>query len=61
MIQECCCLKEKDSDVDLKAIFNEMADQSTKYCTELTQQVTKFGGDPAEQSLVVFFYHGGEY
>lgn len=35
----------KDSDVDLKAIFKEMADQSMKYTNELTQEVARLGGD----------------
>jgi uncharacterized protein (TIGR02284 family) len=35
----------KDSDVDLKAIFREMADQSMKYVSELTQEVARLGGD----------------
>lgn len=42
----------KENDVDLKAIFHEMADQSTKYVTELTQQVTKLGGDPADNTTI---------
>ncbi|MGI8951566.1 MAG: ferritin-like domain-containing protein [Chitinophagaceae bacterium] len=33
-------------DVDLKAIFNSMADKSRKYAAELTSQVLTFGGDP---------------
>ncbi len=35
----------KDTDVDLRAIFREMADQSMKYVNELTQEVARFGGD----------------
>ncbi len=35
----------KDSDVDLKAVFKEMADQSMKYTNELTQEVARLGGD----------------
>ncbi len=42
----------KDSDVDLQAIFNEMAGQSSKYVAELTQQVTKLGGDPADNTTI---------
>ncbi len=42
----------KDSDIDLKAIFNEMADQSRKYVTALTQEVGRYGGDAAEDTTV---------
>lgn len=42
----------KDSDVDLKAIFHEMADQSMKYVNELTTQVTRLGGEPASDTTV---------
>lgn len=37
----------KDIDVDLKAIFSKMADESRKYKAELTNAVTSLGGDPA--------------
>jgi len=37
-----------DSDVDLKAIFNRMADESRQYASELTREVVRLGGDPAE-------------
>ncbi|MEO5985107.1 MAG: PA2169 family four-helix-bundle protein [Ferruginibacter sp.] len=37
----------KDIDVDLQAIFHKMADESRKYKAELTQAVTRLGGDPA--------------
>ena len=37
----------KDIDVDLRAIFNRMADESRQYAAELTQEVVKLGGDPA--------------
>lgn len=37
----------KDIDVDLKAIFNRMADESRQYASELTQEVVKLGGEPA--------------
>ena len=36
----------KDMDVDLKAIFIKMAEESIKYKTELINEVTKFGGEP---------------
>ena len=36
----------KDIDVDLQAVFGEMADESRKYKAELTQAVTRLGGDP---------------
>ena len=42
----------KDTDVDLKAIFGEMADQSRKYVTELTNEVSKLGGDPASDTTM---------
>jgi uncharacterized protein (TIGR02284 family) len=42
----------KDTDVDLKAIFHEMADQSRKYVNELTSEVTKLGGDPASNTTM---------
>lgn len=42
----------KDSDVDLKAIFHEMADQSMKYVTELTAKVATLGGDPATNTTM---------
>jgi len=37
----------KDIDVDLQAIFHKMSDESRKYKAELTQAVTRLGGDPA--------------
>ncbi len=42
----------KDTDVDLIAIFNEMADQSRKYSAELTQEVARLGGDPASDTTI---------
>src|SRR2546421_9780279 len=36
-----------DSDVDLKALFNRMADESRQYVAELTREVIKLGGEPA--------------
>ena len=39
--------KETESeDMDLKAIFNRMADESRQYIAELTQEVVKLGGKP---------------
>jgi uncharacterized protein (TIGR02284 family) len=35
----------KDLDVDLKAIFQSMANDSRKYAAELTQEVNKTGGE----------------
>ena len=35
----------KDVDVDLKATFSAMADQSRKYGAELTQEVGRLGGE----------------
>jgi uncharacterized protein (TIGR02284 family) len=42
----------KDLDVDLISIFNEMADQSRKYTAELTQEVSRLGGDPASDTTM---------
>ena len=42
----------KDIDIDLKTIFNKMADESRKYKTELSNEVTKLGGTPAEGRTV---------
>lgn len=42
----------KDTDVDLKAIFREMADQSIKYVNELTQEVARLGGDATTSTTV---------
>jgi len=36
-----------DADVDLKAIFHRMADESRQYISELTREVVKLGGEPA--------------
>ncbi|MEP7250891.1 MAG: PA2169 family four-helix-bundle protein [Ginsengibacter sp.] len=38
----------KSYDVDLQAVFNKMANDSRKYAAELTNEVKKFGGDPAK-------------
>ena len=38
----------KDLDIDLQAIFNKMADDSRKYKAELSNEVTRLGGTPAE-------------
>ena len=37
----------KDIDVDLKAIFFKMAEESIKYKTELVNEISKLGGEPA--------------
>ena len=37
----------RDIDVDLRAVFSRMADESRKYAAELTQEVVKLGGEPA--------------
>jgi hypothetical protein len=34
-------------DVDLRAIFSKMADESRKYKSELTEEVSRLGGEPA--------------
>jgi uncharacterized protein (TIGR02284 family) len=38
----------KDIDVDLKTLFEKMADESRKYKTELTNEVSRLGGEVAE-------------
>ena len=42
----------KDLDVDLIATFNQMADQSRKYKSELVQEVNRLGGDAASDTTV---------
>lgn len=37
----------RDIDVDLRAVFSRMAEESRQYAAELTQEVVKIGGDPA--------------
>jgi uncharacterized protein (TIGR02284 family) len=37
----------RDIDVDLRAIFSRMAEESRQYAAELTQEVVKSGGEPA--------------
>jgi len=39
--------KTKETDVDLRAVFGNMAQESRKYANELTTQVRRLGGDPA--------------
>ncbi len=38
----------KDLDVDMRAIFRSMADDSSKYATELSNVVSGLGGTPAD-------------
>jgi len=41
-------IKETDeNDVDLRNIFNRMADESRKYSRELSERVQRLGGEPA--------------
>ncbi len=42
----------KDSDMDLKTTFTEMADQSRKYAAELTQEVGRLGGDASTDTTL---------
>jgi uncharacterized protein (TIGR02284 family) len=42
----------KDSDLDMKAVFNEMASQSRRYVNELTQEVGRLGGDAALDTTI---------
>jgi len=37
----------KDEDIDLRGIFNRMAEESRKYSRELSGEVQRLGGDPA--------------
>lgn len=37
----------RDVDVDLRAIFKRMSEESRQYAAELTQEVVKLGGEPA--------------
>ncbi|MEO8584079.1 MAG: PA2169 family four-helix-bundle protein [Flavitalea sp.] len=37
----------RNIDVDLRAVFSRMADESRQYAAELTQEVVKHGGEPA--------------
>jgi len=37
----------KNIDIDLKSIFERMAEESSLYASELTQEVVKLGGEPA--------------
>ena len=37
-------------DIDLKAVFSKMADESRKYKSELTAEVTRMGAEPATGS-----------
>lgn len=37
----------RDIDVDLRAVFTRMGEESRQYAAELTQEVVKLGGDPA--------------
>jgi hypothetical protein len=39
--------KTNETDLDLTAVFNQMAQESRKYANELTAQVRRLGGDPA--------------
>ena len=42
----------KDTDVDLKAVFRQMADQSMKYVNELTQEVARLGDDATTNTTI---------
>jgi uncharacterized protein (TIGR02284 family) len=39
--------KANETDLDLKAVFTSMAQESRKYANELSAQVGRLGGDPA--------------
>ena len=38
----------KDEDADLKALFQRYITESRQYAQELTQEVNRYGGDPAD-------------
>lgn len=38
----------KDGDLDLKTLFNRYINESRQYAQELTTEVSRLGGDPAE-------------
>lgn len=38
----------KDGDADLKTLFSRYASDSNQYAQELTQEVSRLGGDPAQ-------------
>jgi uncharacterized protein (TIGR02284 family) len=42
----------KDTDVDLKAMCKQMADQSMKYVNELTQEVARLGEDATTSTTI---------
>ncbi len=42
----------KDTDIDLKAMFKKMADQSMKYVNELTQEVARLGEDATTSTTI---------
>jgi uncharacterized protein (TIGR02284 family) len=42
----------KDSDVDMIAVFQKMADQSRRYVTDLVQEVARLGGEAAKDTTV---------
>ena len=37
----------REIDVDLRTIFSRMSEESRQYAAELTQEVVRYGGDPA--------------
>jgi len=41
-----------DKYIDLKAIFNRMADESRRYISELSNEVSKLGGDPVSDTTI---------
>jgi len=41
-----------ENDVDLRNIFNRMADESRKYSRDLTERVQRLGGEPAGGTTV---------
>jgi uncharacterized protein (TIGR02284 family) len=42
----------KDIELDLKAIFHKMADESRKYVSKLNGEISKYGGEHVEGSCM---------
>jgi len=46
-------MEARDQDIDLKAVFSRMADESRKYISELSHEVYKLGGEPATTNTTI--------
>src|SRR6478735_7196975 len=49
---EKACDEIKDSNIDLKAIFTKMGNDSRDYVRELSNAVVKLGGEPATDTTI---------